>query len=132
MKKYLITLIIFLSINVMYGMLGTIREETLNESKAISSRAAQLMNSNIDDTTAEQWKELLEQAQQFQTQHPRFPHLAIARKSKQGPDAQSIAATAPLIINLLGNQCVTETDLAKIKRIFGDRYFQKLIATIKK
>lgn len=132
MKPYIALLIIMFTVNNTECMIRKLNEENVSEHLKISKQAEQLLNSNIDASTVDKWKDVLAQARKFKETHPQFPYLHLARRPGQGPDAQSIITAAPIVIDFLQHKCVEQDNLKKIEYNFGKQYLVKLVTLPKR
>lgn len=132
MKKHIALLIILFATERTECMMHKTNEENISAHLKISKQAAQLIQSDINATTIDKWKEILEQAKKFKEANPNFPYLHLARRAGQGPDAQSIITAAPIVIDILEHKCVEQNKLKKIEYNFGKEYLVKLITAPKR
>ena len=128
MKPLIVLLIVFFTIHSIQSM-QNVNDANRYEHMRISNQAAQLINNDVDENSVAKWKDLLKEAQHFQRENPKFPYLLLARRSGQGPDAQSITTAAPIVIDLLNGKCVEQEKLKKLRYSLGDKYLLKLIRT---
>lgn len=133
MNRYIVLIISLFTLTNLYSMgNGTTSQEAIYDHNRLSKKASVLIHSEINEATITQWKELLEEAHKFKDNNPQFPYLRLARRPGQGPDAQSIISTVPLVIDLLEDKCLEGNKLKKISRNFGRHYILKLLAVPKK
>jgi hypothetical protein len=128
MKRHIALIIGLFTINSIQSM-ENINEQNRYEHMRLSQQAAQLIRSDVDETTVAKWKDLLKEAKEFDKANPKFPYLLLARRPGQGPDARSITNAAPVVIDFLQGKCLEQQKLKKLRYSLGDQYILKLIAT---